>query len=123
MQTAAYESSGCRLGTTEGQILPLEDVMLSAEARDGLARVTLRQTFRNGYAEPLAVTYQLPLPSDGAVSGFAFTIGDRKVIGEIDRRDAGGVGPQRPTTIAGVPITASAAVGERRSRRLHARSG
>ena len=88
MPTAAYESSGCRLCTTQGQILPLEDVMLSAEARGGLARVTLRQTFRNGYAEPLAVTYQLPLPSDAAVSGFAFTIGDRKVIGEIDRRDA-----------------------------------
>ena len=88
MPTAAYESSGCRLGTTQGQVLPLEDVMLSAEARGGLARVTLRQTFRNGYAEPLALTYQLPLPSDAAVSGFAFTIGDRKVIGQIDRRDA-----------------------------------
>jgi Ca-activated chloride channel family protein len=88
MPTAAYESSGCRLVTTQGQVLPLEDVMLSAEARGGLARVTLRQTFRNGYAEPLAVTYQLPLPSDAAISGFAFTIGDRKVIGQIDRRDA-----------------------------------
>jgi Ca-activated chloride channel homolog len=88
MPTAAHESSGCRPVTSQGQILALEDVMLSAEARGGLARVTLRQTFRNGYAEPLAVTYQLPLPSDAAVSGFAFTIGDRKVIGEIDRRDA-----------------------------------
>ena len=87
MPTAAHESSGCRLATTEGQILPLEEVMLSAEARGGLARVTVRQTFRNTYAEPLAVTYQLPLPSDSAVSGFAFTIGDRKVIGEIDRRE------------------------------------
>ena len=88
MPTAAHESSGCRLATTEGQILPLEEVMLSAEARGGLARVTVRQTFRNTHAEPLAVTYQLPLPSDSAVSGFAFTIGDRKVIGEIDRREA-----------------------------------
>ena len=88
MPTAAHESSGCRLVTPQGQILPLGVMMLSAEARGGLARVTVRQTFRNIYAEPLAVTYQLPLPSDAAVSGFAFTIGDRKVIGEIDRRDA-----------------------------------
>ncbi|HET9156186.1 MAG TPA: VIT domain-containing protein, partial [Myxococcaceae bacterium] len=88
MPTADHESSGCRLASTQGQVLPLGDVMLSAEARGGLARVTLRQIFRNTHAEPLAVTYQLPLPSDAAVSGFAFTIGDRKVIGEIDRRDA-----------------------------------
>jgi Ca-activated chloride channel homolog len=87
MPTTTHESTGCRLVTTEGQNFPLEDVLLSAEARGGLARVTLRQTFRNAHAEPLAVTYQLPLPFEAAVSGFAFTIGDRKVIGEIDRRD------------------------------------
>ena len=29
------------------------------------------------YAEPLRVTYRMPLPADGAVSGYAFEIGER----------------------------------------------
>jgi hypothetical protein len=36
------------------------------------------------HAEPLHVTYSLPLPADGAVAGYQFRIGDRRVVGEID---------------------------------------
>jgi Ca-activated chloride channel family protein len=48
--------------------------------------VVLEQRFRNPHPEPLHVTYLLPLPVDGAVSGFAFRIGERRVVGEVDRR-------------------------------------
>jgi Ca-activated chloride channel family protein len=81
-------STGGRLVTTTGRALPLLGTVLAADAEGGLARVTLEQRFRNPYAEPLAVTYSLPLPADGAVSGFCFTIGERRVVGEIDAREA-----------------------------------
>jgi Ca-activated chloride channel homolog len=81
-------SAGSRLVSTSGRSLPLLGTDLTADARGGIARVTLEQRFHNPHAEPLAVTYSLPLPSDGAVSGFAFRIGARRVVGEIDRKRA-----------------------------------
>ncbi|MFT3775331.1 MAG: VIT domain-containing protein [Minicystis sp.] len=86
--TSEPPSSGGRLVTSTGRALPLLGTVLSSDAEGGIARVTLEQRFRNPHAEPLAVTYSLPLPADGAVSGFAFTIGDRRVKGEIDRKKA-----------------------------------
>jgi Ca-activated chloride channel family protein len=79
---------GGRLVSTTGRALPLLGSVLSADAAGGIARVTLEQRFKNPHAEPLAVTYSLPLPHDGAVSGFAFRVGERRVVGEIDRRRA-----------------------------------
>ena len=81
-------SSGARLVSTTGRALPLLGTALTADAAGGIARVTLEQRFRNTHAEPLVVTYSLPLPADGAVSGFAFRIGERRVVGEIDRKKA-----------------------------------
>src|SRR5512144_753918 len=86
--TATSPSNGARLVSTTGRALPLLGTTLVTDAAGGIARVTLEQRFRNPYAEPLAVTYSLPLPSDGAVSGFAFRIGDRRTVGEIDRKKA-----------------------------------
>jgi Ca-activated chloride channel family protein len=77
-----------RLVAADGRTLPLHAVQMSCEAGGGLARTHLVQRFRNPYAEPLALTYQLPLPADGAVAAFSFRIGDRRVVGEIDRREA-----------------------------------
>lgn len=79
-------SSGARLVTPEGRALPLVGAALRADAGGGIARVVLTQRFRNPYAEPLTVTYSLPLPPDGAVSGFSFQIGERRIVGEIDRK-------------------------------------
>jgi Ca-activated chloride channel family protein len=81
-------SSGGVLVSTEGRILPLVGASLRAEAGGGIARGVLEQRFRNVYDVPLTVTYSFPLPADGAVSGFAFRIGDRRIVGEIDRREA-----------------------------------
>jgi len=80
-----HPSSGGRLVATDGRELPLLGTRLAADARGGLARVVLEQRFANRHAEPLAVTYLFPLPHDGAVSGFAFRLGKRRVVGEVDR--------------------------------------
>ena len=80
--------AGGRLVTTDGRALPLTHAGLAAEAGGGVARVTLEQRFRNPYTEPLHVRYVLPLPDDGAVSGFAFRIGEQRIEGEVDRKVA-----------------------------------
>ena len=66
--------------------LPLTAVSATATCAAGIARVVLRQRFANDSALPLEVTYSLPLPAEAAVSGFAFTLGERRVVGEVDRR-------------------------------------
>ncbi|MEZ4463094.1 MAG: VIT domain-containing protein [bacterium] len=73
--------AGGRLVAVDGRPLPLRGAYLAADACAGRCRVVLTQRFANPYAEPLEVTYQVPLPADGAVSGYAFTIGERKVEG------------------------------------------
>jgi Ca-activated chloride channel family protein len=79
---------GGRLVTADGRTLPLRGAVLHAEARAGLARVRLEQRFANAYGEPLAVTYLMPLPADGAVSGYEFRIGERRIVGEVDRLES-----------------------------------
>ena len=81
-----YESTGGRLVTSDGRSLPLIGASLAADAKGGLVRITLEQTFRNPHDEPLRVTYSLPLPADGAVSGFAFRIGEERVVGQVDAK-------------------------------------
>jgi Ca-activated chloride channel homolog len=79
-------STGGGLVTADARTLPLAGASLAVDAGGGLARVVLEQRFRNPHAEPLEVTYSLPLPADAAVSGFAFRIGVERIVGEIDKR-------------------------------------
>jgi len=74
---------GGRLVAVRGQ-LPLRSTALAVDAVGGAARVKLEQVFDNPHAEPLRVRYELPLPADAAVSGFAFRIGDRRIVGTVD---------------------------------------
>src|SRR5262245_17184888 len=80
-------STGGQLVATDGRTLPLRSAALRGDACAGLARVTLVQEFFNPYPEPLTVTYSLPMPAEGAVSGFAFEIGERRIVGEVDTRN------------------------------------
>lgn len=75
---------GCELVTSDGRALPLVATHLRAECAGGLARYVLEQTFVNVHVETLRVVYKLPLPADGAVSGYAFQIGMRTVSGRVD---------------------------------------
>src|SRR5512140_3742521 len=67
-------SAGGRLVAVDGRSLPLLGVRIAATACAGLARTVLEQRFRNPF----------PLPHGGAVSGFAFRIGEERVVGEVD---------------------------------------
>lgn len=86
--TTRSDAPGGRLVAADGRVLPLQEVHLAAEAGGGIARVVLTQRFVNPYDQALEVRYLLPLPSDGAVSGFAFTLGDVRVVGEVTGRQA-----------------------------------
>jgi hypothetical protein len=66
--------------------MPLAACALTVDAKGGLARVVLVQRFVNSHAEPLSVTYKLPLPEDAAVSDFGFTVGTRRVQGIVQRK-------------------------------------
>jgi Ca-activated chloride channel family protein len=83
---AGGNASGGRMVTADGRALPLRGASLRADARGGVARVVLEQRFENVHDEPLHVTYLMPLPADGAVSGYAFTLGARRIVGEVDKK-------------------------------------
>jgi Ca-activated chloride channel family protein len=85
--TPALPSTGCRLVAADGRDLPLRAAHVHVDAAGGLANVQLRQTFVNPYTEPLAVTFQLPLPASGAVVGYAFTLGGQRITGRVERRE------------------------------------
>ncbi len=70
-----------------GRSLPFVSARVRATAGGGLARIVLEQTFENPHDETLRITYRMPLPADGAVSGYAFEIGARTVTGKVDRKE------------------------------------
>jgi Ca-activated chloride channel family protein len=78
--------SGAEVVTADGRSLPLVFATLRGSARGGIARLVLEQRFENRLAETLHVTYRMPLPADGAVSGYAFVIAGRTVIGRVQRK-------------------------------------
>jgi len=79
---------GAEVVTKDGRSLPLVSAKLHADAQGGIARMVLEQRFENRYAETLHVTYRMPLPADGAVSGYAFQIAGRTITGRVDRKRA-----------------------------------
>jgi Ca-activated chloride channel family protein len=79
-------AAGATLVSTEGLDLPLRHTSVRVEARGGVARVVVEQCFANPHHRPLSVSYRLPLPADAAVSGYAFQLGSRRIVGEVDRK-------------------------------------
>ncbi|HEY4058149.1 MAG TPA: VIT domain-containing protein [Kofleriaceae bacterium] len=84
--TTQGASSGAELVTLDGRALPLVSTTLTADARGGIARFVLAQRFHNASDERLHVIYRMPLPADGAVSGYAFEIGERTITGVVDKK-------------------------------------
>ena len=68
-------------------MLALRDADLEVDASGGLASVRILQTFENRFADPLRVTYQLPLPADAAVVGFTFVLDGERIVGHVERRE------------------------------------
>lgn len=83
---SSHPSAGGRLVAVSGLELPLTSSLLEIDAGAGIARTILTQRFENHHDAALEVTYLLPLPVAGAVSGFSFTFGDQRVTGEVDGR-------------------------------------
>jgi len=77
---------GAEVVTRDGRSLPLVSAKLHADAQGGIARMVLQQRFENHYHETLHVTYRMPLPAEGAVSGYAFQIAGRTITGRVDRK-------------------------------------
>lgn len=78
------EDRCAELVAEDGRSLPLVSAALRVEAGGGLARAVVEQTFTNDSDDVLSVTYKMPLPADGAVSGYAFSIGERTIAGRVD---------------------------------------
>ena len=87
MMQVTHGSNGAWLVSVEGADLPLRSVELRAQAQGGLARVVVSQMFANPHEQPLKAIYTMPLPAGGAVAAYQFRIGERRVVGEIDRRE------------------------------------
>lgn len=87
MLDTATSTRSAGLVTVDGRTFPLRSARIEARAQGGLASSTLIQEYANPHAEPLEVLYTMPLPADGAVAGYAFTIGERTVTGTIESRE------------------------------------
>jgi len=81
-------AAGAELVTSDGKALPLVSASLRVVASGGIARAVLEQTFENTQDETIHVTYKMPLPADGAVSGYEFTIGQRTIRGRVEPKAA-----------------------------------
>jgi Ca-activated chloride channel family protein len=82
------DTGGGWLVSVDGCTLPLVGSKVTATAAGGMAGVVLEQRFRNAHPVALSVVYTLPLPFDAAVTAYAFTVGGRRIVGQIDRREA-----------------------------------
>ncbi|MBI2684822.1 MAG: VWA domain-containing protein [Acidobacteria bacterium] len=66
---------------------PLEHTAVTAEVQGPVARVKVRQVFRNPTSGPIEAIYTFPLAASGAVDDMTLRIGDRVVTGRIKRRE------------------------------------
>lgn len=87
-ETNDPDRGGAELVDAQGRPLVLTGASIAVVAHAGIARTVLEQRFENPYPETLRVTYKLPLPADGAVSGFEFDVGARRVVGEVDTKQS-----------------------------------
>jgi Ca-activated chloride channel family protein len=83
-----YPNPSGRLVSTTGTELPLMASSIKAVATAGFARVTLIQSFANTEDTPLTVTYKVPLPADGTVSGYRFQLADDVIEGVVNEKAA-----------------------------------
>jgi Ca-activated chloride channel family protein len=71
----------------QGNAVPLLGVEVRAEVVAGHARAVVRQRYRNDAKRPIEAIYTFPLPTRGAVTGFAMTVAGRHLVGEVQERE------------------------------------
>lgn len=83
----ALAAEPAALRAVDGRQYPLLGACIVARAEGGTAMSTLVQRFANPYDEPLEVLYTMPLPVDGAVTGYTVRIGERVIRSEVQPRE------------------------------------
>jgi Ca-activated chloride channel family protein len=71
----------------DGHAVPLLGVEVRAEVVAGHTRATVRQRYKNEERKPLEAIYTFPLPTRGAVTGFAMSVNGRHLVGEVHERE------------------------------------
>lgn len=66
---------------------PLKHTDVTADVSGFIARVKVVQTFANPAKEKIEAVYVFPLPNEAAVDDMTMVIGERKIVGQIKRRD------------------------------------
>jgi Ca-activated chloride channel family protein len=66
--------------------LPLEHTGVHMDVSGFVASVSVEQTFANPYEEPLEAIYHFPLPANAAVDAMLIRVGERTILGRIERR-------------------------------------
>lgn len=74
---------------TRGQVVPcpLRDTSVTSDISGFVARVTVKQRFSNPSKTPIEALYTFPLPADAAVDQMSMTIGNRRVVGVVKRKE------------------------------------
>ncbi len=67
-------------------VCPLEHTEVEADIAGYLARVRVRQVFRNPLDRKIEAVYVFPLPADAAVDRMVMLVGDRRIIGQVRER-------------------------------------
>ncbi|MFL5299994.1 MAG: VIT domain-containing protein, partial [Anaeromyxobacteraceae bacterium] len=73
-------------GASDAERLPLEETRADVAIAGPIARVTVRQVFRNGGARPIEAVYVFPASTRAAVHALRMRIGERTVEARIARR-------------------------------------
>jgi Ca-activated chloride channel family protein len=72
---------------TEPVGFPLTHTEVHAKVTGNLARVEVTQTFENPFTSTLDAVYIFPLPDEAAVDDMLICIGDRRIQGQIKKRE------------------------------------
>ena len=66
---------------------PLKHTDVVANVAGFLSRTRVRQVFHNPLNEKIEAIYIFPLPADAAVDEMVMTVGDRRVVGQVKKRE------------------------------------
>jgi Ca-activated chloride channel homolog len=83
---APSDDAGIGALETSRGCLPLAALEVRGRIAGLFAHTSVRQTFRNGFDEPLEATYIFPLPDRAAVTRFRMTVAGRVIEGELKER-------------------------------------
>ena len=79
-----------RIVGPDGQVkssCPLKHTDVVANVAGFVSRTKVRQTFHNPLNEKIEAVYVFPLPQDAAVDEMVMTVGDRRIVGQIKKRE------------------------------------